>query len=203
MAVVCKGVTIGPGVTLHRQVDEAFCDDETIVGTKIKDVIRFEETMKKFESQSGAILSRTSKSKIMYIRNWAGREESPFPWLQVMKELKVFGLILTPNYSTTLSRTWEDVLKGFRSTIYAWKERNLERMFQRAEVARTFAQSKLWYVSQVLPLPKSSAKKIESLLSSFLFSGKPEWLGLEELYKRPAKGGLRLLNIRKKAASFS
>ena len=54
MAVVCKGVTIGPGVTLHRQVDEAFCDDETIVGTKIKDVIRFEETMKKFESNSGA-----------------------------------------------------------------------------------------------------------------------------------------------------
>ena len=45
-------------------------------------------------------------------------------------------------------------------------------MFQQAEVARTFAQSKLWCVSQVLPLPKPIAKKIESLLSSFLFSGK-------------------------------
>ena len=54
MAVVCKGVTIGCGITSHRQVDEAFCDDETIVGTEIEDVIRFEETMKKFESNSGA-----------------------------------------------------------------------------------------------------------------------------------------------------
>ena len=55
----------------------------------------------------------------MYISNWAGREESPFPWLQVVKELKVFGLVLTSLYSTTLGRTWEDMLKGFRSTIYA------------------------------------------------------------------------------------
>ena len=65
----------------------------------------------------------------MYIGNWAGREESPFPRLQVMKELKVYGLVLTPNYSTTLSQTREGVLKEFRSTIYAWRERNLRSMF--------------------------------------------------------------------------
>ena len=202
MAAVCKGVTIGRGITSHRQVDEAFCDDETIVGTDIQDVVRFEETMKKFETESGAILSRTSKSKIMYIGNWAGHEDSSFPRFQVVKEMKVFGLVLTPLYSTTLGRTWEDMLKGFRSTIYAWKERILDSMFQRAEVARTFAQSKLWYVSQVLPLPEAVAKKIESLLSSFLFCGKPKWLRVEELYNKPAKGVLGLLDIRKKADSL-
>ena len=129
VAAVCKGVTIGRGITSHGQVNKAFCDDETIVGTDIEDVIQFKETMRKFESQSGVILSRTSKSKIMYIGNWAGREESPFPRLQVMKELKVYGLVLTPNYSTTLSQTREGVLKEFRSTIYAWRERNLRSMF--------------------------------------------------------------------------
>ena len=79
MEAVCKGVTIGRGVTSHRQVDEAFCDNETIVGQDINDVIRFKEEMRKFESQSSAIMSRTSKSKIMYIGKWAGREDSPFP----------------------------------------------------------------------------------------------------------------------------
>ena len=54
----------------------------------------------------------------------------------------------------------------------------------------------------MLPLPKHIAKKIESLLSSFLFSGKPELLGLEELYNMPAKGGIGLLDIRKKADSL-
>ena len=53
----------------------------------------------------------------------------------------MFGLVLTPLFSTTLSRTWEEVRQGFRGTIYAWKEWKLDSMFQMANVARTFAQS--------------------------------------------------------------
>ena len=55
---------IGSSVASHRQVYEAFCDDEVIAGTDIEDVVRFKETMKKFMLQSGAILRRSSKSKI-------------------------------------------------------------------------------------------------------------------------------------------
>ena len=199
---VCSGVRIGRNISSHCQVDEAFCDDETIAGNDINDVVKFEEEMSKFESQSGAILSRTTKSKIMYIGSWSGRQDSPFPWLQVVLELKVFGLVLTPRYESTLRRTWEEVLKGFRKTIYSWGDRGLVSMFQRVEVARTFAQSKLWYVCQMLPLPPSFAKKFESLLSSFLFRGKPERLKLEELFNSPDRGGLGLMDIRNKADSL-
>ena len=38
-------------------------------------------------------------------------------------------LILNPLFSTTFRRTWEEVLKGFRGTIYAWKERKADSMF--------------------------------------------------------------------------
>ena len=199
---VCSGVRIGPSITCHRQVDEAICDDETIVGTDINDVVKFEELMRKFESQSGAILSRTKKSKIMYLGTWAGRQVSPFPWLKVVEEVKVFGLLLTPKYSSTLRRTWEEVLKGFRKTIYSWNDRGIENMFQKAEVLRSFAQSKLWYVCQILPLPNSFAKKLESLTSSFLFRGKSERLKLEELFNPPSAGGLGLMDIRTKADSL-
>ena len=199
---VCRGVRIGRNISSFCQVDEAFSDDETIVGTDISDVVKFEGEMRKFEAQSGAILNRTRKSKLMYIGSWAGRQDSPFPWLPVVEELKVFGLVLTPHYRTTLGRTWEEVLKGFRKTIFSWRDRNLDSMFERAEVARMFAQSKLWYVSQVLPLPGSYAKKFESLLSSFLFRGKPERLKLEELFLPCSKGGLGLIDVRNKADSL-
>ena len=59
VAAVCSGVTISQSVALYRQVDEAFREDETIAGIDIEDVVRFEVTMRKFESQSGAILSRS------------------------------------------------------------------------------------------------------------------------------------------------
>ena len=90
-------------------------------------------------------------------------------------------------------------MEGFRSTIFAWKERKLDSMFQRANVAQSFSQSKLWYVSQVLHLLPPTARKVKSLLSSFLLSGSPERLKLEELYNKPAKGGLGLLNMRQNA----
>ena len=146
---VCCGVRIGLSSSSYRQFDKAFADDETIIGTEIENVLKFESEMRKFESQSGAILSRSTKSKIMYIGTWADRQDSPFPWFQVVVE--VFGLVLTPHYTSTLRRSWEEVLKGFRKTIFSWCSRGLDNMFQRAEVARTFAQSKFWYVCQVLP----------------------------------------------------
>ena len=54
----------------------------------------------------------------------------------------------------------------------------------------------------MLPLPHTFDKKFESLLSTFLFRGKPERLKLEELYNLPAKGWLGLLDIRKKQTLY-
>ena len=195
---LCSGIRIGPSINSHRQVDEAFCDDETIIGTDLTDVIKFNDTMKKFESQSSAMLSRSKKSKIMYLGSWKGREDSPFAWLKVVEEVKVFGLVLTPKYSSTLRRTWEEVLNGFRKTVYSWSDRGLDSMFKKAEVFLTFAHSKLWYICQVLPLPNTIANKVESMKSSFLFRGKPERLRIEELYNPASKGGLGLTDIRTK-----
>ena len=107
--------------------------------------------MRKFESQSGAILNRTKKSKIMYLGSWAGKKDSPFTWLKVVEEVKVFRIILTPKYSVTFRRTWEEVVQGPRKTVYSWRDQELDSMFQKADVVRTFAQSELWYICQVLP----------------------------------------------------
>ena len=35
-------------------------------------------------------------------------------------------------------------MRGFRGTIYAGKERKLDSMFKRAQVAHAFTQFKLW-----------------------------------------------------------
>ena len=64
------------------------------------------------------ILSRTRKSKIMYIGSWADREDSPLPWLQVTKELKVFVcsqflvLMKGPYLGQLASQGWLKFLKA-------------------------------------------------------------------------------------------
>jgi hypothetical protein len=200
VAAVLSGLLIGsnPAVS-YKQVDEAFCDDENVVSSDMEDIRRFDSVMKKYEAQSGAMLSRSKKCKILYLGGWKGRREAPFAWLQVVEELRVFGLILTPEYKTTLRRTWEVTFCGFQRTIFSWKKRSFDSMSQRVEAVKTFAMSKLWYVCQVLPLPHTFAKKIESLTSSFLFQRKPERLKLAELCLPPERGGLGLPEVRSKA----
>ena len=98
---------------IQWQVDEAFCDEENFVSSKVEDITKFDEVVKRYEGQSGALLSRTQKCKKLFLGSWQDKEVAPFPWLKVVKELRVFGLILTPEYDSTLKRTWEETCRGF------------------------------------------------------------------------------------------
>ena len=57
----------GLQITNFKQIDEAYCDDVKTVSSDIRDFLKFDEVMQKFEKTSGAILSRTKKSKVMGI----------------------------------------------------------------------------------------------------------------------------------------
>ena len=70
----------------------------------------------------------------------------------------------------------------------------MDTLSQRAEVAKTFALSKLYYVAQVLSLNEKYRKQIETSLSNFIFKGRHEKLKLSEL-ENADQGGLGLPNI--------
>ena len=136
--------------------------------------------MTKFETTSGAILSRNEKSKVLGIGSWKKKEDWPqeVKWLKIEKQLKIFGFIICPTYQETVKKTWEKVITGFEKVLYSWSSRTLETLYQRVEVAKTFALSKLYYVAQVLPLPIKYRKRVEKNLSRFVFKGRHERLKL-------------------------
>ena len=59
----------------------------------MNDLIKFEEVMEKFESTSGAILSRNLKSKVMGLGRWTGKQDWPdqVKWMKVVTEMNIFG----------------------------------------------------------------------------------------------------------------
>ena len=75
-------------------------------------------------------------------------------------------------------------------------------LYQRVEVTKMFALSKLYYVAQVLPLPVKYRKRVEKSLSQFIFKGRHERLLLSELENSPLQGGLGLPNIGVKSDSL-
>jgi hypothetical protein len=154
-------MTMGLRVSSFVQKDDDYCDDLNFLSESIDDLLVIETIFVKFENISGAILSRSWKSKVMGLGLWRNRVDWPLPWLQIRSELKVFGFQITPAYKSSLERCWTECFAGFHRTLMSWSSRQLETLVQRVEVLRIFGTSKLWYKASALPLPVKFAKKFE------------------------------------------
>ena len=181
--------------------DTTYMDDTQLLSEEEEDLVIFDQVMKAYEKQSGAMLSRSKKSVVMGLGLWEGKSDWPkeVPWLRPVQQMKIFGIVVCPQYNETVKQTWELVLRGLQKTLFSWGSRALNTLQQRVEVLQTFALSKLWYSAQVLPLPAQMVKKIESASSAFIFRGRPERLKLAELQNPKEEGGLGLVCVATKA----
>ena len=82
--MMMRRMTRGLTVSLVQQRDDDYCDDVNFVSERISDLIVIDEVFTNFEDVSGAILSRSQKSKVMGLGLWKGRQDWPFSWLQVV-----------------------------------------------------------------------------------------------------------------------
>ena len=211
---VVVGVTMGsprPGPShnpaAYTEKGPACVDDSVVVSTDITNLRTVDEVAARYEEQSGAMLSRTNKSKIMFLGSWKNenrRPEMPVNYLKVEKQLKIFGIIVTPSYKLTLQKTWEERITKLRGQCIEWSSRDLSTLHQRVQVLNMYVTSRITYHALVLPLPLKYAKCFEMEVRRFLFRGKITMgkLKLEELANPTDKGGLGLVDIRRKCAAL-
>jgi hypothetical protein len=84
LLMMMRRMTRGLTVSLVQQKDEDFCDDVNFIGERECDLIVIDEVFSNFEDISGAILSRSEKSKVMGLGPWKGRQDWPLSWLVVI-----------------------------------------------------------------------------------------------------------------------
>ena len=118
------GVTLGlPRVTMmpnpgtHQEKGPAFADDYGVITTNEQDLLKIDQLTKRYKEQSGALLSRNKKSKVIFLGAWKDplkRPIMPVTYLEEVTESKIFGFIVTSSVNETIKRTWEDKLKKMR-----------------------------------------------------------------------------------------
>ena len=96
------------------QKDEDFCDDLNFLSESEQDLLIIENVFERFEAVSGAILSRSSKSKVMGLGPWRQKDNWVLPWLQVKDELKIFGFKSNHPTSKLLTGVGGNVLLSTR-----------------------------------------------------------------------------------------
>jgi hypothetical protein len=150
--------------------------------------------IKKFESVSGAILSRNKKCKVMGLGSWSDKVDWPLNYLKSEKEIKVFGIFVQDSYRSLIKRNWDFRFEKFLDAIKSWTPRILETLLQRVEVLKLFAFSRVYYVASILPINKTMVQKFEKEVGKFLWnaSGRLLRVSMEELKNCPGKGGLGL-----------
>lgn len=186
-----KGIKVGSVV----QKEEGYVDDISCISTDPKDLIILDNIFNKFETLSGTVLNRHNKCHVMGIGGWRGREEWPLPWLQSVNSIKMYGITFCPTLPLTTSKSWEECNNNFKKVLMSYNSRSLTTLQQRAFIIKTFATSKLWYLAQVLQVPKAMVKDFEKWIGTFLWAGRLERLPLTELSNPFHEGGLSLPNI--------
>ena len=86
-------LTKGLCVSNLVQKDDDYCDDLNFLSEVEHDLVVIENIFSRFESVSGALLSRSWKSKVMGLGPWKNKLAWPLPWLRVKDELKIFGFL--------------------------------------------------------------------------------------------------------------
>ena len=116
------------------------------------DLIVVNDAVVKFEALSGAVLSRDKKCKVIGFGGWKNRDVWPLHYVRTVKEIKVFGVFVMDSYKEMLKRNWSYRFDKFESAVLSWSSRVLETIFQRVEVLKTFALSRIIYLASILPM---------------------------------------------------
>ena len=187
------------GLQLRRQLpdlgpQDAYCDDLNIMTNDLDDFPKIDLEIQRFESFSGAILSRNSKSKVIGFGGWRNKEDWPIPWLACQRSLKVFGIYVSDSYNEILKLYWDHRLQEFKNAIFSWSSRALTTLQQRIEIVKIFALSRTYYVASIFPLRVGYVKKFETVINKFIWSRPYSALkvAFDELKNKKLDGGLQL-----------
>ena len=173
---------------------DSYCDDLNIMTNNLHDFAIVDTEVKNFELLSGAILSRSFKSKVIGFGAWSQKEDWPLNWLSCVKNLKVFGIYISDSFNEIMKLNWDHRLQKFRAAILSWSSRMLTTVQQRIDVVKTFALSRTYYVASILPIRSSYVKSFETIIRKFIWKGSFSVMkvALDELKNKKLKGGLQL-----------
>ena len=99
-----RATLTGLVITNFRMIDKSYCDDVETMSSDVNDLVKFDNVMQKFEEISGAILSRTKKSKVMGFGALKNKNDWPeeVKWIKTVVEMKIFGFTVCPAYKDTV-----------------------------------------------------------------------------------------------------
>jgi endonuclease/exonuclease/phosphatase family metal-dependent hydrolase len=166
----------------------AYADDVVGLVTSEKSIKEFFESFKAWGKVSGASMNE-DKTQILAVN---ANFESKY---KLVNELKILGVIFNDKGISKINL--EKTRGKLEQTLCIWNGANLNTI-ERIVACKTFALSKLWYISSFMDIPEIYIKKYESIIYKFIWNGNIEYIKRNTLNLPFDRGGLGMFNIRAK-----
>ena len=171
-----------------RQV--LYADDLTIFVKNVDSITRLQYIFEEFEKISGL---KINKGKTNFV--WLGKEEDqPRTRLfgKLVKEVKILGVYFTLDIKIKEEMNYKEILSKIKKLLAWWKQRDLSLM-GKIHLLKTYALSKLNYISSLIVVPNWVLLEVEKITFNFLWNGKDR-IKRNIMYQDYKNGGMRMNN---------
>ena len=169
-----------------------YADDITILAKDTSSVERLRSIFEAFEKISGL---RVNKEKTNFM--WMGNEfEMPgIPTFgNLVNEVKILGVYFTRNIKKKDNLNYKEILSKIKKLLGWWKQRDLTIM-GKIQLLKTYALSKLNFVSSLISVPRWVCEEVEKISFEFVWGGKDR-IKRKILYQNYEFGGLSMSNFK-------
>ena len=172
----------------------AYVDDVAIFVSSDGDIVKAGEALDLYCLWTKMMINK-QKTKALGLGAWSERQVWPLTWLHRVPFLKLLGIEFSLSIAETQTRLWSQA----HGLFYAAVKENISRqmpLFHRVCFLKSHVLSKMIYIAQLFPCPKSLSEKLLSYCVSFTWSKFLEKPQRSPCYRHPTQGGISLPNPR-------
>ncbi|KAJ4444820.1 hypothetical protein ANN_06617 [Periplaneta americana] len=141
----------------------------------------------------------TQKSSLGPLGNWPATHTVNH--IPIKREAKILGITVCASFKEMVDINWSITSARTRASIFQHIYRTLN-LFERIWHINVFCLSKLWYVAQILPLPKKYSTVLDRAIRFYVWKGYFYKLPKTQLHLPKTKGGLQLTAIKEKSQAL-
>ncbi len=155
------------------------------------------QLINKFGSFSGYKIN-WGKSELMPLSNSVDRSFLKTTSFRIVSEkFTRLGIIVTRKLSQLLRHNWDEKIDQLERNIQLWNTLPIS-MVGRINAIKMVVLPRFLYIFQSIPvcIPQNHFRKLDSIISSFVWSGKIPRISKKHLIKSPSEGGFGLPQFR-------
>ena len=172
-----------------RQV--LYADDMTIFAKNKSSIKRLWEILRIYYDMTGLKVNM-DKTNIMFVGNDGSIVES-LSFGKVVREVKILGVYFSVDLKLREEMNFKEILSKIKRLLGWWKQRDLS-LLGKIHLLKTYALSKLSYVSSSIVVPLWVFTEVKQICFNFIWKGKDR-IKRAIMYQDYGEGGFRMMNF--------